>query len=331
VASGSGFFANWADVPSVFASSDGRLASHWLEKTAAGTFAYGIRVRASSDGGTTWSDVAVPHRDDSPTEHGFLSFFDAPDGGIGMVWLDGRQMQPPAAAGDGHGHGEGAMTLRATTMGLSGAFGPDVLVDDRVCECCPTTAARTERGAIVAYRDRSETEIRDIRLARLEGGGWQPLGTVHPDGWEIPGCPVNGPALAATGDHVALAWFTAANEVGKASVAFSRDAGVTFGAPIRIDDGMPLGRVDLEMLPDGSAVVVWIESVKGQAEVRARRVFADGSRGGTTTVAVVGNDRSSGHPRIVRSGNELLLVWRTSAPHAIAAAVAAIPPDGHRR
>jgi len=222
------------------------------------------------------------------------------------------------------------MTLRATTLAASGALGADVLVDDRVCDCCPTTAVRTARGVLVAYRDRSATEVRDISVARFEGGAWKPGGSVHADGWQIPGCPVNGPALATSGDVVALAWFTAARDEGRALVAFSRDGGATFGAPVRVDEGMPLGRVDLELLPDGSAVVVWIESSKGHAEVRARRVFDDGRRGAATVLASVGADRSSGHPRVVRSGNDLIFAWRTAAPHAIAAAVAAIPPDARR-
>lgn len=324
---GTGLFANWADVPSVFAARNGRLAAHWLEKTAAGTYAYGVRVRTSADGGATWSEAITPHRDQSPTEHGFLSFFDAPEGKIGMVWLDGRQTSPGS---DEHGHGGGAMTLRATTLTPAGALGADVLVDDRVCDCCPTTAARTVRGALVAYRDRSATEVRDISLARLENGVWTPGGTVHADGWEIAGCPVNGPALASSGDVVAIAWFTAAGDEGRALAAFSRDGGATFGDPVRVDDGTPLGRVDLELLPDGSAVAVWIESAKGRAEVRARRVFDDGRRGPSTVLASVGADRSSGHPRAVRSGDELIFSWRTAAPHAIATASAAIPPDARR-
>ncbi len=88
---GTNLFANWADVPSVFAAGDGRLLAHWLEKTGAPAHAYGIRVSESEDHGRTWSPPITPHRDASLTEHGFLSFFDTPDGAVGMVWLDGRQ------------------------------------------------------------------------------------------------------------------------------------------------------------------------------------------------------------------------------------------------
>jgi tetratricopeptide (TPR) repeat protein len=330
VVEGADLFANWADVPSVFASRSGRLAAHWLQRTGTGTFAYGVRVRHSADGGRTWSPVATPHRDDSPTEHGFLSFFDAPGDQIGMVWLDGRATDTPAGgATGGHGHGGGgAMTLRATALDPAGRLSTDTLVDDRVCDCCPTSAVAAGGGAVVAYRDRSATEIRDISIARLVDGAWRAGGTVHPDGWEIPGCPVNGPALAASGEHVALAWFTAAGDQGKAAVAFSGDGGASFGPPIRIDEGEPMGRVDVELLPDGSALAVWVEFRKGQSELRARRVFRDGRRGPSVVVAPIGTDRSSGHPRVVRSGHDLVFAWRESSPAPrVVTAVAAVPAD----
>lgn len=330
ISQGAGLFANWADVPSVFAAKDGRLAAHWLEKTASSTYAYGVRVRTSRDGGASWTDTVTPHRDASPTEHGFLSFFDAPGGEIGMVWLDGRQTASPGGTAGGHGHGDGAMSLRATTLSASGALGADVLVDDRVCDCCPTAAIATARGVLAAFRDRSATEVRDIGLARFEGGAWKAAGVVHADGWEIPGCPVNGPSLASDGHRVAIGWFTAARDQGMVQVAFSADAGATFGRPVRIDDGNPIGRVDTEWLPDGSSIALWVESAAGRAEIRARRVFADGRRGPSAVVAAVASDRSSGHPRIVRLGDELFFAWRTPAPHTIAMARAAVPADARR-
>ena len=129
IAEGSDFFVNWADVPSVFALSDGRLAAHWLAKNGEGTFAYDVRLRTSTDEGATWSPPVTPHRDGTQTEHGFASFFEMPDGAIGLAWLDGRHMT--AGGHDAHGHGAGAMTLRATSIGRDGRPGPDWVLDDQ--------------------------------------------------------------------------------------------------------------------------------------------------------------------------------------------------------
>ena len=80
-----------------------------------------------------------------------------------------------------------------------------------------------ECGPVAAYRDRSEAEIRDIAVRRLVGGEWSEPVHVGEDNWEIRGCPVNGPALAARGEDVAIAWFTGAGGTAKVSVAFSAD------------------------------------------------------------------------------------------------------------
>lgn len=147
------------------------------------------------------------------------------------------------------------MTLRATTIGRDGAPAPDVALDERVCECCPTTAAVTSRGVVVAYRDRGATEVRDIGVARFDGRTWSRPTLVHADNWAIEACPVNGPSLSARGEHVALASFTAQADRPRVSVAFSSDAGGTFGPPVAISDASAVGRVDAELLEDGSALV----------------------------------------------------------------------------
>ena len=108
-------------------------------------------------------------------------------------------------------------------------------MDLRVCECCPTAAAMTSDGPIVAFRNRGPDEMRDIHVARLENGKWTESKAVHNDGGSFPACPVNGPALSARGRDVAVAWYTGVNVEPKSYVAFSSDAGRTLGSPILID------------------------------------------------------------------------------------------------
>ena len=75
-------------------------------------------------------------------------------------------------------------------------------LDARVCDCCQTAAVATQRGLLVAYRDRGPDEVRDISVVRFESGRWTEPHPLHSDGWKIAGCPVNGPAMDATSDHV---------------------------------------------------------------------------------------------------------------------------------
>lgn len=305
IASSESFFVNWADFPSITAARDGSLWAHWLQRSGEGTYAYGVRVAHSADG-SSWSEPWTPHEDDSPVEHGFVSTT-VSAGGVGFAWLDGRRY----ADGPDGTPGTKEMTLRYRSVGTDGSPGPEVLLDGRVCDCCQTASAMTDNGPVVVYRNRSDEEIRDIYMVRLVDGEWTDGVPVHDDGWEIAGCPVNGPAVAARGLAVAVAWFAAPEDVGRVKVAFSSDGGASFGSPVVVDDGTPSGRVDVTMLEDGSAVVSWLERTGGdRAEVRLRRVTPDGSASASASLTTSSSARASGFPRMARlSDDELLLAW----------------------
>ena len=304
VASGANWFVNWADVPSVMRLDDGTLVAHWLQKSGPDTYAYDVRMARSSDDGRTWSASFLPHSDGTKTEHGFASLFQMPGAGLGLVWLDGRAM---TASHDGHGGGD--MSLRFGAFGKDWKQTAETPLDLRVCECCPTAVAVTADGPIVAYRDRSPEEIRDIYVSRFENGKWTDGRPVHADNWKINACPVNGPSLSARDRNVAIAWFAANDNQPKSFAAFSKDSGRTFGPPVRVDDAASLGRVDVELLPDGSAVVAYIEFANQRADFRMRRVTPDGSKSAPITISDVAGNRSSGYPRVALSGQELVFAW----------------------
>ena len=305
IRAGRDFFVNWADFPSIQVLDGGRLAAHWLQRNGSGTYAYGVRISQSADGGRTWSTPVMPHRDSSQTEHGFVAMW-REGGTLGAAWLDGRKTVSETPS---HGHG-GEMMLMSTTIDANGQPGAEVPLDQRTCDCCQNSAAMTSNGPIVAYRDRSPDEIRDIYVTRRVGGTWLPGRPVHQDNWKINACPVNGPAIAADGRRVAVAWFTAANDSARVKLAFSDDAGATFGPPVRIDGGVPAGRVDVALLKDGGALVTWIERVGGDtAAVRVRRVARDGRAGAPMVIAQSSAARSSGFPQMVLTGSDVVFAW----------------------
>lgn len=309
IAEGANWFVNWADFPSLIVLPDGTLAAHWLVKNGPGTFDYAVTIARSFDGGQTWGKPFVPHRDGKLAEHGFVSLFAARDGNLAAVWLDGREMKPGASE---HDHGGGDMTLRYVKIKRDGTLTDEAVLDARVCECCQTSAAMTEAGPVVVYRDRSDNETRDISIVRLVNGQWSQPRTVGADNWQINGCPVNGPAVAAAGRRVAVAWFTAVNNQPRVKLAFSNDAGASFGAPLTIDDGNPAGRVETLLLADGSALVCWLEKLPEGGAVRVRRVWpADiaGKRGEAVTVSTAGAARSNGFPQMARTGQTLVFAW----------------------
>ena len=308
VAEGDNWFVNWADFPSVIALNDGTLAAHWLVKSGAGTYAYDVNISTSKDAGRSWTKPLIPHRDNTQTEHGFVSLIPLTDARLGAIWLDGRNMQNMKET-DEHAPAAESMTLRYATIDRDGNLGDEAQLDERVCECCQTSAAVTSQGPIVVYRDRSATEVRDIYIVRQVNGTWTTPQPVFADNWEINGCPVNGPSVAANGSRVAVAWFSSVADSPQVKIAFSQDAGATFSQPIQVDDGKNVGRVDTLLLPDGSALVCWLAGDVQGGEIKVRRVGPDGTIGPASVIAKTDISRSSGFPRMARRGNEVHFAW----------------------
>ena len=309
IGEGENWFVNWADFPSVISLNDGSLAAHWLVKSGTATYAYNVNIALSKDGGKTWCEPIVPHLDDTQTEHGFVSLVPLTDGRLGAIWLDGRNMKDMK---DNHDEGKPSsvsMTLRYAAIDGSGKISNDAQLDERVCECCQTSATITSDGVLAVYRDRSQNEVRDIYSVRQAGSSWVSPQPVHNDNWEINGCPVNGPSVAAEGQHVAVAWFTAAGGTHRVKLAFSGDAGASFASPIQIDEGETQGRVDVVLLPDRSALVCWLSGTPEGGEIKLRRVDANGALGPAAVIAKTDISRSSGFPRMARLGNEVHFAW----------------------
>jgi len=324
IASGDDWFVNWADFPTVTVTEDGTMFAHYLQRSGEDTYAYDVMVTISRDGGATWGAPVKPHRDETRTEHGFVSMVPWTQDGVLIVWLDGRK-----TAGEGGGH---EMTLRAAHMDATGRLSAEAELDGRTCDCCQTAAVRTADGAIVAYRDRSAEEVRDIAYVRFDGRAWSPPRTLHADGWHIEGCPVNGPALDNDGDRVVIGWFTMAQESPRVFVTMSTDAGVNFGEPIRIDDGDPLGRVDVVQLPNGGVLVTWLEAAGESAHVQARLVAPSGEPGLSVKLSDSDRSRGSGFPQAIRSGDRVYFAWtRSGDPSRVESSLLSLAGTGVMR
>jgi hypothetical protein len=303
VASGTSWFINWADFPSVVPLGGDRLAAHWLEQTAGGIYSYDVRVSLSEDGGRSWCPAFSPHDDGTPTEHGFVSLFNWGGKSWG-AWLDGRRTGGAHAGGTEHSPTDAAMTLRGGPLTTNGE---DVEIDARVCDCCQTDVAITAEGPVLVYRDRDADEIRDIALRRGTAYGWSEPVVVHADDWQIDACPVNGPAVDASESTVVVAWFTAPDQP-RIRLAFSEDGGRSFSRPLEVAAGRVAGRVDV-VLVDGRAIVSWLEDGESGARIRARPFDRNGPAGRAVDIAGSSVARSSGFPQMVQAGGGILFAW----------------------
>ena len=310
-------FVNWADFPSVVRTDEGAWIAHWLARGSEGGYDYGVRMSGSS--GADWTYAWNLHEDQSPAEHGFVSTMALRDGSLGAVWLDGQ---------DFPGNDAPEMQLRYRTVGPEGPRTSEVLLDGRTCECCQTDMAVAGEGLVVVYRNRSEAEIRDIAIVRERpDGSWTEPAIVHADDWEMHACPVNGPAVDAAGSLVAVAWFTGAQDTPRVQVALSTDGGASFGPPTRVDDGTPVGRVDVTLTTE-HAIVTWMEEtgVDAAAEIRVRAVALDGTPGPASVLASTHAARRSGFPQMVDTPEGLFLAWHDTEASTVRTAMLQGPP-----
>ena len=217
-----------------------------------------------------------------------------------MSWLDGRNTKTAA--------GYGEMTLRAGIFSARGETLSEWELDARVCDCCQTSAAMSAAGPIIVYRDRSAGEIRDIYITRYANGDWTPPVAIHDDQWEIAGCPVNGPSVAAQG----TLWPSAGLQLRMIRLRFNSPCPLTVANIFRHPYGIRsrhIGRIDTAILANGQVAVSWLDTSAETAQLTVSRFSAGGSLIDTTVVARTGASRRSGFPIMETIGDDLFVTW----------------------
>jgi hypothetical protein len=303
ISSGNNWFVNWADYPMLAADGANYLMAHYLAKNTEGKYTYDIKFLNSNNNGKSWSTAKTLHDDGKQAEHGFVSMVPFNNDFL-VSWLDGRNTGAEESKVGHEGH-HGQMSLRGAIVDKQGNKKEEWELDNRVCDCCQTSATVTSNGPVVVYRDRSENEIRDMAIVRYVNSKWTEPKIIFADKWKIAGCPVNGPRADAIGNNLVIAWFSMPEKNGHVNLIFSEDGGATFKKTIRIDEGNPIGRVDVVMLDEKTAMVSWMEGTV----IKAVKVNSDGTKQTAIQVASSSESRSSGFPQMTRSGNKLFFAW----------------------
>ena len=321
IAVGNSFVANAVDTPHVAIADDRALWVQFLQHQPGG--GYGVRLSTSRSGGMNWSDPIAVNDDGVAAEHGFAALWPAGGDRIGIAWLDGRDAgrqdeHEDMHAGEhhddahdgGHAHA-GATALRAAIFGPDLRRTGETVVDARACDCCSTAVARTDEGIVIAYRDRSDAEIRDIATVAFDGKQWSAPRPVHADGWRMAGCPVNGPSIAANGANVVVGWFTAAADEPRVQVARSIDGGAHFGVPLVLERGKQVdGRVAVAL--DGSnAWALWVREEFGGSSLWLARFTPDLSqeRERVKVATLKARGGASGYPRLALRDGTAFIAW----------------------
>lgn len=293
------FFHHPAEVPEVITLPGGSFLAHWIETPKTESEAEFIYVSSSRDG-IKWTAPVMGHHDKSDVEHGLASMAASGDKEASIFWL--QSLNGP----------DKPTSLMRTVVGADGNEVKEEMLAADVCECCPTSVARTTRGLLVAYRGHTKDDIRDIAVTRLESGRWTSPKIVYPDKWQVDACPVNAASVTAKGEKVAIAWYTAGGDKPRVELAFSGDSGATFSKAAVVSTGQAYGYASVAIDDAGGAYVSWLERGGDGARVLARHVLDTGVAGPVVQVAA-GTRKSLGYPRIVRVGNETWIAWNTDS------------------
>jgi hypothetical protein len=303
MATGSNWFVNWADFPA-HAINENLILSSYLKKSDSGTYTYDVILSLQKLSGEKVKEDFLLNTDGVKAEHGFVSIIPNHNQGFFITWLDGRN----TVDNDLDGHHK-PMTIRFAEITNKGNVIDESELDSATCDCCQTSIAVTNKGPVVVYRDRSDKEVRDIYIARKINGIWEVPTPIHNDGWEINGCPVNGPKVASNSNNLAISWFTASNEKPIVNLSFSKSNGASFGTPIKINDDDAIGRVDVAFLNPQEVLVSYIEGDDVGTYLRIKKVSIDGKVSAPITISKIDGGRNSGVPQLEILDNEAFIVW----------------------
>jgi len=303
MATGSNWFVNWADFPA-HAINENLILSSYLKKSDSGTYTYDVILSLQKLSGEKVKEDFLLNTDGVKAEHGFVSIIPNHNQGFFITWLDGRNTVDKDL--DGY---HKPMTIRFAEITNKGDIIDESELDSATCDCCQTSIAVTNKGPVVVYRDRSDKEVRDIYIARKINGIWGVPTPIHNDGWEINGCPVNGPKVAFNSNNLAISWFTVFNEKPTVNLSFSKSNGASFGTPIKINDDDAIGRVDVAFLNPQEVLVSYIEGDDVGTYLRIKKVSIDGKVSAPITISKIDGGRNSGVPQLEILDNDAFIVW----------------------
>src|SRR5690606_10510414 len=164
-----------------------------------------IKLARSSDGGRTFTEGVELQKPGAAGDRGWHAVAIGASGDAHVVWLDHRGLAAQKA--QSHEHHEKAAIEGVAMAQLSGLYygrlgHPERQLFSGVCYCCKVAMASLPGGGIAAaWRHVYEGNIRDIAfsISRDEGRTFSQPVRVSADGWQLAGCPDDGPAMAVDG------------------------------------------------------------------------------------------------------------------------------------
>ncbi len=329
------------------AGSDPVVTVLWTSKGASGTT---LLTARSDDGGRSFMPSALVAGTDAPGNRGWQAIATDRTGAVHAMWLDHREMAATSTAkpsGGTHTHaGHGSVTTSTASaapadqtdgvamaqrsklyIGVLGGAGAALAprpITGGVCYCCKTALAMSGAETVfAAWRHVYPGNLRDIAFSMSSDGGrtYSAPIRVHEDGWQLNGCPDDGPAMAVDDrQRVHVIWPTVVIEKGepvKALFHALSPDGRGFGTRTRIPTDGFGNHPQVAFAGDGSIVVAWDELAGGSRRIGLARGVVDPSgRIELTRTPVEGSDGGAAvgsYPFVASVGAHVLVAWTSTA------------------
>jgi hypothetical protein len=184
-----------------------------------------------------------------------------------------------------------------------------------VCYCCKTALAAAPNGDLMlAWRHVFAGGYRDMAfsISRDAGRTFSTPVRVSRDGWQIAGCPEDGPALAIDPNRRGhIVWPTLVREGGRDRMTLFHSVttnGLVFSERTRLPAGDSAFHPQVVVATNGDVVAAWDEGSAGTRRIRLARGRADAA--GTFRFEVVDGFAPGGdHPALAVVPDGVLVAW----------------------
>ena len=292
----------------------------WTAKDADST----SLVHAESyDDGRSFGPALTLLPPDVKGNRGWESMVTVRDGRVFVLWLDHRDSAATRSAHDAHHHGAHATAdavARAQrsqlfVSALDGSVAP-MSIARGVCYCCKTAMAAGADGSVyAAWRHVFSGSHRDIAFTMSREGAAETFAEpvrVSADGWQIDGCPENGPALAVdAGQRVHVVWPTLVEGERERLQLFHASSadGRTFSSRTPLPSNGNAFHPQVIVAPDGSLIAAWDELAAGKREVRVARGRPSADNDFTFSLLSTADARAGVYPALAATSTGAVLAW----------------------
>ncbi len=293
--------------PKIAVGPEGNLYVSWTQALVKPYSGY-IWFSRSTDGGRTFSQPVIVHRDRAEITHRFDALTVAASGRVYVAWIDKRDLHAAQAKSQAY---EGAAIYYAYSDDSGATFSEEQKLADSSCECCRIAIATDSAGnAVALWRHVFEGGVRDHAVAKFSDQPLTEAKRASFGNWKVDACPHHGPALARGGDwgwH--MAWFDGGEKAGLYYARMDGEAWVS--SPAR-RFGLPEQQAGHPALASHGENVwlVWRALTDKAAVVMLAR-SDDGGRRWHDAVQVAETVGRADHPQLLTQGDAVWLAWNT--------------------